>query len=150
MSPYICLKSVTEWIWLLPGKHYSHSYYAKRTHRSNILYISTQIQPTVTDTSDILPNMYQKQIYPSNAIYGNYFMCRYQTPMSVYIPHMNSMQSTMSPQALVYLPFKLLAYVPEKYSFHITHACSAALIMYSTYRFHITTQRCETNKQIQL
>ena len=28
--------------------------------------------------------------------------------MSVYIPHVNSMQSTMSPQALVYMHFRLL------------------------------------------
>ena len=40
-------------------------------------------------------------------------MCRYQTTVSVYIPHMNSLQSTFSPQALVNLHFTLFTYVPE-------------------------------------
>ena len=40
-------------------------------------------------------------------------MCKYQTTMSIYIPLMNSLQSTMSPQVLVYIHFTLLAYASE-------------------------------------
>ena len=46
-------------------------------------------------------------------IYASFFMWRYQKTMAVYIPHMNSLQSTLSPQALVYIQFKLLAYAPN-------------------------------------
>ena len=31
-----------------------------------------------------------------------------------YIPHINPSQLNMSPQALVYIPFTLLAYTPEQ------------------------------------
>ena len=42
------------------------------------------------------------------ATYANYFMNTYETTMLVYIPHMNSMQSTMSTQAVVYKHFTLM------------------------------------------
>ena len=48
------------------------------------------------------------------AIYANLFMCRYRTTISVYIPHMNPLQPTISLEALVYLHFTLLAYAPEQ------------------------------------
>ena len=32
----------------------------------------------------------------------------------VYIPHMNSLQSTMSPGTLIYIHFTLLAYAPKQ------------------------------------
>ena len=37
----------------------------------------------------------------------------YQTGISAYIPHINSLQSTMSLQAKVYIHFTLLAYAPD-------------------------------------
>ena len=44
------------------------------------------------------------------ASYANYFMCRYQTTISVYMPHMNSMQSAVWPRTWLYIHFILLAY----------------------------------------
>ena len=74
----------------------------------------TKIQPTATNTLHIIAKFVPKQNMPSNAKYANYFMCRYHTTVSVCIPSINSMQSTLSPQALVYLHFILLAYAPEQ------------------------------------
>ena len=40
--------------------------------------------------------------------------------MSVDIPHMNSMQSTFSPQALVYIHFTFLAYMPATSDMYVS------------------------------
>ena len=61
----------------------------------------------------LVPHICWQQIFPWNAIYANLFLCRYQTTMAVYIPHMNSLHSTLPPQALVYTQFKLLLCAPE-------------------------------------
>ena len=45
--------------------------------------------------------------------HANYFKCRYVTTMSVYLPHMNSMQWTMGPSPLAYIHSTLLGYSPE-------------------------------------
>ena len=62
----------------------------------------------------ILPYMCQEQICPSNDTGANYFMCRNQTTMSVYVHHRNSMQSTVSPESFIYLHFTLLVYASEQ------------------------------------
>ena len=62
------------------------------------------------------------------ATYANKFMCRYQITMLVCISHMNSMQPTMSWQALVYIHFTLLAYALE-------HIC----LPHKTYMSHYTS-----------
>ena len=41
-------------------------------------------------------------------------MWRYDATMSVYVPHMHSLQSTMWPETLVYIHFTLLAYAPQQ------------------------------------
>ena len=41
-------------------------------------------------------------------------MQRYETSISVYMPHMNSMQLKMLPGTLVYTHFTLLVYAPEQ------------------------------------
>ena len=43
-----------------------------------------------------------------NATYANYCMCRYDTTMTVYVPHMNPMQSTMSPDTDIHT-FQIIA-----------------------------------------
>ena len=108
----------TEEIWLLYCKYDSHSHCAKQTYTTNLLHISTKITPNATDTSHIIAkyvletNMpYKCHIYVK---YSSYFMCRYQTTMLVYVPYITSMQLAVSPQALAYLNFKLLAYSPEQ------------------------------------
>ena len=68
-----------------------------------------------------------QQLYPSNATYGSYFICRYQTPLSVYIPYWNSLQSIIWPKVLLYIHFTLLAYAPEQ--IYLPH---------HTYRSHCT------------
>ena len=52
------------------------------------------------------------KICPSNATYASYFMCSYETNISVYIPHMNSLPWTTWPEALVHST--LLAYAHEQ------------------------------------
>ena len=77
----------------------------------------------------LLTNMCQKQVNLSHATHTRYFMCRYETPMSVYITHMNSLQSIMWPPALVYIHFRLLACALNKYAWHIKQICCNALVM---------------------
>ena len=55
--------------------------------------------------------MYQQQIWPSNAIdmpLVAITTCAHETAMSVYVPHIRSVQLTMSPLELVYIHFTLL------------------------------------------
>ena len=47
-------------------------------------------------------------------MYGNYFTCRHQVTMSLYIHHMNSLQSIMWGGALVHIHFTLQAYAPKQ------------------------------------
>ena len=47
--------------------------------------------------------------------------------MSVYMPHMNSLHSRVSPQVLVYIHFKLLAHALNKYASLIAYICLTAL-----------------------
>ena len=44
----------------------------------------------------------------THATYENYFMCKYKTTMPIYMPHMNSLQSTIWPGTLVYMYFTFL------------------------------------------
>ena len=81
-------------------------------------------------------------IYATHAIW---FMCIYKTTMSVYISHMNLMQSIMLPEALVYIQSKLLTYATEQISMPHCTICSTALLLYSTYRFHITAHIHQTS-----
>ena len=53
-------------------------------------------------------------IYHAIATYTNYFISMYHITMSVYIPHMNLMQSLISPQTLAYIHVTIIAYAPEQ------------------------------------
>ena len=85
--------------WYTCISHYCHmtlnkyASYIRQVQENHIL----QLLITIT-----LSYICQKQISSLNATYANNFMCRYQTAMSVYMPHMNSMQSTIL-QVLVYI-----------------------------------------------
>ena len=46
--------------------------------------------------------------------YANYFMCRYETTVSVYILPSKLMQSTAWPETVITMHFILLAYAPEQ------------------------------------
>ena len=79
------------------------------------------------------PYMCHQQICPLNVTCSYYFMCRYETNVSVYTLKMNSMQSTMWPQTLVYIHFILLENVPQQICLS-HHTCLTELIMYSLCR----------------
>ena len=78
------------------------------------LPIATRIQSSATASSHIIAKYVPEQICPLNVTYANYFMCTYKALSSVYILHMNSIQSIMWPKALIYINFTLLAYAPKQ------------------------------------
>ena len=90
--------------------------------------------------------MCQQQICPSNVIYANKFMCRYQTTMLLYIPHMSSLQSKLSPQALVYIHLTLLAYCHEHICLLHQTTMSHCTSNRSTCRYHITAHINQTKQ----
>ena len=108
-SYYTHVWHVTKQIWLPHYKYDSDSLHARWTYRPNILCISTKMQINVTVTSHIIaiyvPETNMPLKYLIYVMYANYFMCRYETTMSVYMPHMNSLHSTIWPGALVYIHF---------------------------------------------
>ena len=57
--------------------------------------------------------------------------------LSVYMPHMNPLQSTMWPGTLIYIHFILLEFASEQIC-HTVHLCTIALPLSSTYRPHST------------
>ena len=64
------------------------------------------------------------------AAYTNYFICAYKATMSVYIPHMNSMQTIMRPKALVNIHFNITDISSmNKYSPHTACICPTALLL---------------------
>ena len=70
-------------------------------------------------------------------------MCTYDTSMSVYIPHINSMQSTLSAQTLVYIHFTLLTCAPEHICLpHFIYVCLIAN------KLHITAYVSRTSKPV--
>ena len=68
------------------------------------------------------------------ATYVSYFINKYEPTMSVYMPHMNSMQATMWPEALIYIQSTLLAYVSEQIHLPIAQIFPTAHLLQSTYR----------------
>ena len=62
----------------------------------------------------LYPYMYQQQICLSNSKCANHILCRYKKTKSIHIAHMNSMQSTVWPGALVYMYSTLLVSAPEQ------------------------------------
>ena len=63
--------------------------------------------------------------------------------MSAYMLHMNILQSTMSPQTLVYINFILLAYAPEPTTMHIY----VPLHYYCSLHAHPTLLHIEVKKE---
>ena len=84
--------------------------------------------------------------WPKYATYANKNMCRYQATTSVYIPYTNSLQSTPSLPALVYLHFTLLAYPLNIYACYTRHVCPTAIVIKSTCRPHITAHINKTKQ----
>ena len=85
--------------------------------------------------------------YAAQMPYIGYFLYRYEATMSLYFPHMNSLQSAMSPQALLCIHFTLLAHVPKQ----ICHICClTVLLLYSTYKLHIITYISKISKPVSL
>ena len=83
----------------------------------------------------LLPSIYQQQIWPSNVTYMLYVQISPSADMRhmpVYTSHMNSIQSTVLPGALVYIYFTLLQYAPEQiclpYCTCITHMSTLVYI----------------------
>ena len=76
-----------------------------------------------------------EQICPSNDTYARYFICRYDTTMSVYLPHKNSMQWTMWPWPLACIHSTWVIYAPEQVSWpHCTFVshCSITVVYIET------------------
>ena len=80
----------------------------------------------------------------THATYPNYFTCTYETTMSVNILHMNSNQSIMSPQALVYICFTFFTYAPKQIYLVQCICMSHQLLLHSTYEIHITASMGKT------
>ena len=72
--------------------------------------------------------------------------CAHETTISVDIPHMSTMQSTMSQQVLVYIQFTLLTYVPQQICLPHCIYMSDPLLLYSKYRLNITAFASKTSK----
>ena len=83
-----------------------------------------------------------------HATYVNYFMCRCETSMSVYIPHMNWLKSILWPEVLVYIHFTILPYAPEQICLPIAHVCPTACLLYFTCRPNMTTHISKITKCI--
>ena len=62
----------------------------------------------------LLTNMCQNKYVLKCHIYAYYFLCRYDTTMSVYILHISSLQSKLQPGALLEIHFTLFAYAPKQ------------------------------------
>ena len=88
--------------------------------------------------------MVPEKICPSTATYVNYFMCRCETTMSVYIPHINAVEWTVQLEALLYIHFTLFAYAPEQIGLpHCTcmsHCNYIALHIQTPYYFTYKSQ----------
>ena len=87
----------------------------------------------------LLPNMCQKEICSPNAIYSTYenqFICTYETTMSLYIPHMNVMQSTLSPGPLLYIhwnmPWYKYPHANNKYAHQMPYICHICQFLKNT------------------
>ena len=77
----------------------------------------------------------------------NYFMCRYQTTFSGYIPHMNTLQSIIWPEALLYMYSTLLEYATEQICLpHCTYMSHCISTVGSIYTIHYCTHPPKINK----
>ena len=111
----------TEQIWLSYCEYEAHSNYAEchiDQHFWIYLLKYNQLQQVL---HILLPNMCQKQIYASNAKHMTMYTLVHgdmrQQFQYIYMPHMNSIQSTMWPGAVAYIHYTLLT---STYRFHIT------------------------------
>ena len=99
-----------------------HCYYS--LHRPNITAYTSTKNATFIIHAIAIYTVYANNKYNSQMPHiTSYFMCKYETTMSVCMPHINSLQSTIWPDALVYIHFTLLAYAPNKYKYtcHSAH-----------------------------
>ena len=72
-------------------------------------------------------------------------MYRFETTMSVYIPHMNSFQAIMQP-GILYTHISYYWHMPlNTYACHIAHVCPTAIVLLCTYRLHITAYIYQTS-----
>ena len=76
-----------------------------------------------------MPTINMPLKYHRYATYANYLMCTYEITELVHIPHMNSMQSQMSPQALAYIISHYWHMPPSKYACHTAYVCATALLL---------------------
>ena len=80
--------------WLAPDKYVCHiphtcptALLLWSTYKSHITIYTSPENSLQQEIHKLWPNMCQKQVGPSNAIYANYFMSTYQTTISVYISY---------------------------------------------------------------
>ena len=82
----------------------------------------------------------EKMVYPQLPYsLCSFATCTYETTMSVYMPHMNLMQSKICDQEHRYTHISHYWHMPlNKYASHITHVCPTVFLLWSTYIPHIT------------
>ena len=123
---FLCILLI---VFQIMSLHIWHNYgyhIANMSHRAIILNwhieqtglpICTKIQPTATASSHINAKYMPETNIPSNARYMP------QIPISTFqildnnvsiLPHINSLLSTIQPEALPYIHLTLLAYVPQQ------------------------------------
>ena len=99
-------------------------------------WVSKQQKPATFNYHAITTHV-SSTLCPSKVMYTNYFICRYETTMSVYIPHMNSMQSIMWPKALVFIHYTLLPYTSEQtclpHCRYMSHCTSNVVYIWNQY-----------------
>ena len=88
----------------------------KKLHTATFIYHAITIHVPTT-------NMHLKC-----HIYANYYMCTYETTMSVYIVHMNSMQSILWQGALVYM-FHIIDIPLNTCASHTKDICPTAILL---------------------
>ena len=84
------------------------------THTSPKKLCNFQVFKYHTIVIYVLPRNMPLECHIFEKTYANYFICRYHTTMTVYIPHMNSMQWTLWPWTLVHMYSTLLEICPEQ------------------------------------
>ena len=111
-----------------------------------LLYIEVKRKTNINNAIVIYKAIIMPLTCHIYATYINYYMHRYQTTISVCIPHINSPQSKLLPQTLVYTHFTLLAHGSEQiFLSHLPHCPNTVYMqtpVYCIYKFKNKQTNC--------
>ena len=153
---YTHLIYVTEQIWLPHWKYDLHS--GKMCEMGYGTDIFSHYQNTTNSNSYFTQycqicavNKYSPQI-PHLCHYQSYFLCRYQTTLSVHAHNINSPWSKTSPQTMIYIHFTIFANVPEQICLphHRSMPHSPNHLVYMEIQIIAHTSQRKKNKKTQL